>query len=320
MLPSPISTQAWAASAPTLPGNAKAKPAGYAAPAQHGMRGQRARQTKGIHPGLRGHLLRPPRRSSLLHRWRKRWMRRGGRFGPGEESRGRRQSARRAVPGRPHDSGFPQIGAADRCRLHRVSSGAATRTSRCSSSVCRNGVTSRAKVAASTSWRSERCRKSRRPGEARRACPRSQIATWLKPKYEPARCSGQRRGHRDRPTANSLSRTRMLSTVTLKAVGLHCSRGVAELYPMSASAVLVSCCRCGRTSEWPSRRKIRVSSRGAAAAALWSAALSLLGFAAADFVSVPIAQLPDGRRLPRACVACYWCGQFRSVIGRPPQN
>ena len=81
----------------SLAGNAEAKPAGYAAPAQHGMRGQRARQARRIHPGLPPRSSTAQRNPTLLHRPRS-----GGCGAAGGRPRrtGARaaQSARQAAP------------------------------------------------------------------------------------------------------------------------------------------------------------------------------------------------------------------------------
>jgi hypothetical protein len=51
-----------------------------------------------------------------------------------------------------------------------------------------------------------------------------------------------------------------------QAVGLHCCVAWPTL-PYVRFSTASSCCRCGKTSEWPSRMKTRISSTGKTAAA-----------------------------------------------------
>src|SRR5262249_52554949 len=123
------------------------------------------------------------------------------------------------------------MGAADRCRFHRFSSAASTCPSRSFTNVCRNGDTSWASVAASTSCRSERRLKISPTRHGSASMFHISVATRLKSKYEPALRLRTTARPSTSATANSFSRTRTLSTVMLKTVGLHCAWR-RQLYPM----------------------------------------------------------------------------------------
>ena len=81
-----------------LSGDTEAQPAGDAAPAQHGVRGQRARQTKRVHPRPRADALDRPRNPvGFVGRETAEAPRRTIR--PGEDARGRNKTHARAAPG-----------------------------------------------------------------------------------------------------------------------------------------------------------------------------------------------------------------------------
>ena len=93
-----------------LPGDAEAQPAGDAAPAQHGVRRESARQTKRIHPRPRADIVNRPRTPSSVSSVAKRRTRRGGRSAHANTRAGGTKRSGKPRQNK-HDRGFAQINA-----------------------------------------------------------------------------------------------------------------------------------------------------------------------------------------------------------------
>ncbi len=154
-LVSPISIQAWAISCCSISCNTQAKPARNATSTQHGMGRERAGQTKRVHPGIIVPTFSTAHATLPTSPTAKRLMRRG--------RRSAQENRRSAGTKRTASCAKASIMVASRRYARRIvfnfiacHSERIIRTSRCVTKVSRNGVTSRAKVSASTSWRRNR--------------------------------------------------------------------------------------------------------------------------------------------------------------------
>src|SRR4249920_2009077 len=185
--------------------NTEEKAARYAASAQHGVRSQRAKQAKGVHPRFCAETLHRPRNPSDFIS-RETIDSTGWPISPTENtSRWYKMYSEPRQNNR--DEGFSQIRAPDRLQLHRISSGATMRTSRCSNNVCKKGVTSRVRVSVSTSCSFERPRKISLTRRGSASMHQISVATRLKSKYEPASKLRTTARPSTSAAANSWSRT-----------------------------------------------------------------------------------------------------------------
>ena len=205
-------------------GNAKAEPACYATSSQHGVRCQRAGQTKSVQPGFCADALHGPQHPAyLVARETIDATRRS--IGPREDASGR-DKAHDNLCQDDRDKGFPS----DTRAGSFSTSSRFFRSQHSYQPFVYQRLQKGSDVAAHCFWLYVMLSRKTLKNFADAAgfgehASRFRFATWLKSKYEPTLTLKTMMRPSTSAAANLLSRTRTLSIVRVKSAGLHCCAG-----------------------------------------------------------------------------------------------